>query len=163
MQRKYIAAVLFLLALGVVSTLAISYNTATLEESWGIQYTLDYADAELSLSAPTTTLVNSSAIQVSMTASHSQATVQSNLVIIAQDGNGDPITTDGTGAYVTVRFRNNGLLVEQVSYTLGDGVDYESTHAMTSAAEIDQVIVIWWGQDSLQAEYESAQITVTDV
>jgi len=163
MRRTYISAVILLLGLGVISTLAISYNTATLEESWGIQYTLDYADAELSLSAPTTTLINSTAIQVSMTASHSQPTVQSSLVIIAQDGNGDPISTDGTGASVTVRFRNNGLLIEQVVYTLGDGVDYESTHAMTSAAEVDQVIVIWSKQDGLQAEYESAQITVTDV
>ena len=49
MRRKYIVAVLLLLALGVVSTLALSYQTGTLTENWDTIYTLQYGTSDLSL------------------------------------------------------------------------------------------------------------------
>ncbi len=49
MKRKYIVAVLLLLALGVVSTLALSYQTGTLTENWDTIYTLQYGTSDLSL------------------------------------------------------------------------------------------------------------------
>jgi hypothetical protein len=50
MQRKYIAAVLLLLTLGVMSTLALSYTEDDLTENWDTIYTLQYGTSDLQLS-----------------------------------------------------------------------------------------------------------------
>lgn len=165
MKRKYIVAVLLLLSMGVLSTLAISYNTGTLEESWGIQYTLDYADAELSLSNPETELINSTCVKVTLDAAHTEQYVKAQLMISALDGSDQIIMTDSsTGTGCWVRFLYQGTLVESINIPKGDTVEFTTTHTMTEDnAMVDRVEIWWHHQDGLQAEYESARITVTDV
>jgi hypothetical protein len=166
MKRKYITAVFLLLSLGVLSTLAISYNTETLDESWGIEYTLNYDDAELTLSNPDTELLNASSIQVTLDASHSTSDVKARLVITALDGSGEPIAVDTSGANCQVEFKSGSSVVE----TVLDGVagatpanDFTTEHDMTSASAVDQVVITWYDQESLRSDYEAAKITVTDL
>jgi len=165
MKRKYIVAVLLLLSMGVISTLAISYNTSTLEESWGIEYTLDYADADLSLSNPQTVIVSSSSIEVTLDASHvGVASVKAKLVITALDGDSNPIDVDGTGASCQVEFKSGGSVVETDTDTVaGSGGDLTTIHEMDAASAVDQVVITWSLQDSLAGDYEAATITVTDI
>ena len=50
MRRKYIVAVLLLLSLGIMSTLALSYTEDELTENWDTLYTLQYGTSDLALS-----------------------------------------------------------------------------------------------------------------
>jgi len=164
MRRKYITAVLLLLGLGVMSTLAISYTQVDLDESWGAEYTVNYADAELSLSSPVTTINNATSVTVVMDASHSPATIKSQIVVEAQDINTDPIVVDATGATVKVIFEDTvgGTSQRKVS-SIGQGNDYKSTLAMDTAQAVDQVTIIWLKQDGFTNAYQYGSFTVTDI
>jgi len=164
MNRKYIVAVLLLLSIGVLSTLAISYNTETLDESWGIEYTLNYADAELSLDNPQTEILSADSIEVTLDASHLGSDVKAKLVITALDGSSNPIQVDGTGASCSVVFKSGGSDVETVPDTVaGSGGDFTTVHEMSAASAVDQIVITWSLQDSLAGDYEAATITVTDL
>lgn len=164
MRRKYIVAVLLLLGIGVLSTMAISYTQVDLDESWGAEYTVNYDDAELSLSEPDTTINNATSVTVVMSASHSPATVKSQIVVEAQDINTDPIVVDGTGATVKVIFEDTvgGTSIRKVK-SVGSTNDFRETLAMDAAQAVDQVTVIWLKQDGFTNAYQYGSFTVTDI
>jgi len=170
MRRKYIITVMLLLAVGIASTLAISFTQVDLDESWGAAYTVNYVDAELSLSNPITTINNATSVKVVLDASHSGGTVKSQITVEAQDINTDPIVVDGTGARVTVIFEDTVGATKQYEYTtVGSGSDYIATLAMGSAQAVDKVTIIWGGklgseaQDGFTNAYQHGVFTVTDL
>ena len=170
MQRKYIMAVLLLLALGVISTLAISFTQVNLEESWGAEYTVSYEDAELQLRDPDTTINNATSVTVVMNAYHSTSTVKARIVVEAQDSNTNPITVDATGSQVTVIFEDTASGWTSVkSSIVGAGNDYRAALSMSSAHAVDKVTVIWGGnagnkqQDGFTNTYQYGSFTVTDI
>lgn len=164
MRRKYITAVLLLLGLGVMSTLAISYTQVDLDESWGAEYTVNYADAELSLSNPVTTINNATSVTVVMDASHTTDDVKSQIVVEAQDINTDPIVVDTTGATVKVIFEDTvGGTKQKKELSVGQGNDFIATLAMDSAQDVDQVTVIWLQQTGFTNAYQYGSFTVTDI
>lgn len=164
MRRKYLITVLFLLSLGVMSTLAISYTQVDLDESWGAEYTVNYVDAELQLSDPVTTINNATSVTVVLSASHSGvSTVKAKFVVEAQDSNEDPIVVDATGADVQVVVYYLGNKVEKLKVNKGSGLDLVTTHEMTAASEVDEIHITWFHQDGFTNEYQYGEVTVTDL
>jgi hypothetical protein len=147
-----------------MSTLAISYTQVSLDESWGAEYTVNYQDAELSLSGPETTINNATSVTVVMSASHSPATIKSQILVEAQDINTDPITVDATGATIKVIFEDTvGGTSQKIVKSVGASSDFSGTLAMTSAQAVDQVTIIWTKQDGFTNAYQYGSFTVTDI
>ena len=164
MRRKYITAVLLLLGLGVMSTLAISYTQVDLDESWGAEYIVNYVDAELSLNNPVTTINNATSVTVVLDASHVPAEVKSQIVVEAQDINTDPIVVDSTGAKVKVIFEDTlTSTVQQDGVSIGQGNPFRGTIAMGTAQAVDQVTIIWLQQTGFSNAYQYGSLTVTDI
>jgi len=154
---------MLLLAVGVASTLAISFTQVDLDESWGAEYTVNYVDAELQLSNPVTTINNSTSVTVVLDASHSVGTVKTQFIVNAQDSGEIPIVVDATGASCQVVVYNLGSKVEKLKVNKGSGEDFVTTHQMTSASAVDEVHITWFKQDGFTNTYQYGEVTVTDI
>ena len=105
MKRKYIVAVLLLLAMGVVSTLALSYTQTNLTENWDTIYTLQYGLSDLTLFEPTQTDLGSidGDLQVTIPASSTIA-VTPKIKVEPLDNSSAVISTDDPKSYaITVQ------------------------------------------------------------
>lgn len=90
MRRKYLVAVLLLLAMGVVSTLALGTFSQSLTETLLTEYTVNYDESSATLSSPSTTANGSDNVTIAFTVT--QADPQ-NVTFSIQAFSG----TDGTG------------------------------------------------------------------
>jgi len=147
LKRKYIVAVLLLLTLGVVSTLALTYQTGTLTENWDTIYTLQYGTSDLSLSAGSNLVTDLGAsatdnvMSVTIPSSCASAVTPA-LTVTPLDTNGDFIYTDATGGTfqitVTLVDSSDGVLDEEtITITLDTGETWITGTATFSDTDPD--------------------------
>ncbi|MCW4013012.1 MAG: hypothetical protein NWF07_08480 [Candidatus Bathyarchaeota archaeon] len=184
MRRKYIVAVLLLLSLGVMSTLALSFTQTNLTENWDTIYTLQYGLSDLTLTTPTDTDLgtpNDGDLQVSIPASTASALTPV-FTVEALDVNGDVISTDTAMTMeISVSLWNGATQIgttqsdtvtvvsgtpEEISGT----ISYSGVSGLPSAA-ITKIVVKFdcsvgtgfgTGTDAFEVEYEQLRITVQD-
>ena len=167
MRRKYLVAVLLLLATGIVSTLALGTLTSTLSETLLTEYTLSYDEASAVLSAPSTTpsttTTTDDTITVSMTVT--QGSTQNVLFSIqpfsGTDGTG-AINADADGASYswTVGYTTSGDETGSGTVTSGNPITFDITTSTSDTINSLEFTIV---NDGLVTAYNSLVVDVSDV
>ena len=164
MQRKYIIAVLLLLTLGVVSTLALGVLQSTVTETLTTDTTLQYDEASASFSEPDTTTTSTNQIDCTFTVTQS-AEQKIDLIVKACSGaagSGDIIASGGACVYsYTITYNDDHTQsVTDVAIADTNPITFSVT-SLTSHGVITQLDV-QFKNPGLVSDYNSMLLTVTD-
>ena len=163
MRRKYLVAVLLLLATGVVSTLALGTFSQSLTETLLTEYVLNYDEASAVLSSPSTTPSGDDSITVSFTVTQSGGEQQVDLSISAcSDGSGSTIISAASGATYsyTVTFASGTQTATDVSITETDPLTVDITTDTGKGAITG--LEVTFVNTGLVAAYNSLAVDVSD-
>ena len=165
MRRKYIIAVLLLLATGVVSTLALGTFSQSLTETLLTEYTLNYDESSATLSNPTTAATSTDNITVTLDVTQSGGEQQVTFVIEACDDTAGTIVlqADGTGATYSYLVTYNDAFEQQVTPTsISAGQDLTFTINTLASHGAITSLRISFVNDGLVAAYDSLVVDVSD-
>ena len=162
-SRKYVVAVVALLLLGTLSTLALTYMQTELREPWGAQYTLTYTGASIELSNPHTTVVGKNTLYVEFDVTPSDKEVRCRFTVTPLDSNQDPLDAAGDTRTTTVTWYPTGGGNPISDFKKVDaGLPMQTVHNMPSAQRINK-IRIKWTNDNFLSEYEGVKILIEDI
>ncbi|MBN2334077.1 hypothetical protein JXL21_00860 [Candidatus Bathyarchaeota archaeon] len=165
MRRKYVVAVLILLGLGVVSTLALAnLGVRTVSESIETEYILTYSGS-VEIDSTTTTSEGSNHIKLVIDVTQSAANQVQFTIEPCSDYYGQlEITSSGGGDY-SVKIVYDGSQPDTTQsatdVTSGEGLGFTITSADTT--DLIDYIEIEWTDSNLYTAYWSANINVQDI
>ena len=164
MRRKYIVAVLALLMLGVVSTLALGTFTSDLTETLTTDTTLSYDEASATLSVPNTdTTLGSSIISVEFTVTQSAEQQIDFTATACSDSDGATAINAVSGAtYSYVIGYAGGVddTADDVTITIGQPLTF---NVVTSAGKgVITDITCEFVNTGLLSDYNSMEINIED-
>jgi len=165
MKRQYIAAVILLLSLGVISTYALSgLGQQTLTESVTTEYVIKYSGTAQIVDT-TTTSTGADHIKLYIEVTQSEAEQVRFEILPCSDVNGQTeMNSDGTHDYQVKIVYTGGesdTTASQNNIPSGQRLGFNITSADTTSL-INYVEVEWTGTD-MYADYWSAAITAEDV
>jgi len=169
MKRDYIAAVLALLLLGVVSTFALSYVSEDFSETWGAQYTVTYTGASLALDNPDTSFTGSADVTIEFDTAYIETnidTVKCSFRVIAYKSDGGTgyteIDGDGTDGKITVSYYDGSTWNALTGGSVSSGTAFDKVIDMSVQADV-QGLKVELANDNVRTEYEKIYIEVTDL
>ena len=166
MKRKYLVAVILLLSLGVVSTLALAnLGQQTLSESVTTEYIVQYSGTAQVVSTTTTSTDTDTHVKVVIDITQSSAhQVQFDITPCSDYGGLTEITSSGSGDY-TVKIVYTGTQTDTTASATdvasGTGLGFTITSADTT--DLVDYIEVEWTDTSFYTNYWSANIVVEDV
>lgn len=178
MKRQGVLIIIALLALGVVSTFALSFQQTELEESWDTIYTVYYGVSDLTLTEPTVTTryPAGDGLQIVIPAS-STLPVSPRIKVEPLDASGEVITIDVFGSIIELTLWTSSdtqIASELIGFYSEFEVDYSAIFSFSEPTDEIAYIriqfetfesVTGFGVDGLESfvdVYEGLRITVHD-